>query len=107
MMDKYDFIENDQTSKAMIGLAIDFIDSNVLGRISIDRGFLSTGISSVIVERHRFFDGSIELTSEGEEEYPEEFSPEFIRDQMDLGTIRAVNVNRPRPTIVDVEMEDE
>jgi hypothetical protein len=106
MTDKYDFVE-DRTTRAMILLAIDFIDSNVLGRIEMDRGNLAMGFNKLKVERDRFSDGSIELIGEDEEEYPQEFSPEFVREQMDLGNIRAVNVNRIRPSVVDIETEDE
>jgi hypothetical protein len=105
MTDRYDFVE-DRTTRAMILLALDFIDSNVLGEIDIHRSTTAPTINRVAVRRDKFSDTSVETFGD-DDEYPQEFSPEFVREQMDLGNLRAVNVNRPRPSVVDIETEDE
>jgi hypothetical protein len=75
---KFKYVEKwSVPQRAMLELALDFIDSEVVGGIEMTCD--EVGLSSIKVTRH---ESLVYATEVGEE--PEDFSPEFVREQMNL-----------------------
>lgn len=72
------------TEQAMFEMALDFIDSEVIGSIEITAGASGLGgygLTGIKVTREQPWEDTVTVEPE-----VEEFSPEFVRDQMNLCT---------------------
>lgn len=103
---RYQYV-SDETDRAMIDLAIDFIDSEVVGRIDIQssRSMLATpGLIRIIVERERMVDVTLETTEpDGEGVVP--FSTEYMASQLDLSKVRVTSSKSKGPSLTEIEDE--
>lgn len=97
---KYDkYAETSDIERAAIELAIDFIDSRVLGSIEISLD--ETGLEGITVTRDRFSD-PIQIIPDELDDDPDEpamgFSAEFVAQQMS-------RVNRSAVSLAEIEGE--